>query len=199
MAKFTYLQPPIHHFSILRLKHAKHSKNDAAHGRCCATVQSLPETKRAAATASYTIARITGLFWVCCRPCVVTLRFMPKMALLLKMTWQPTVRCPPHCSLPPAAGQRKDQAVRLRPSFLAAAPRSVRSDDAMIPGCPTRSAATSLQLLAVQTRNKPVIHTIVQVADVVVCFVSGLQFVTTLERSSEQQHHLLRCRFAERD
>ena len=90
----SFLQPPVHHFSILRLKHAKHSKNDAAHGRCCATVQSLPETKRAAATAPYTIARITGLFGVCCRPCVVTLRFMPKMALLLKMPWAA------HCPLP---------------------------------------------------------------------------------------------------
>jgi hypothetical protein len=38
----------------------------------------------------------------------------------------------------------------------------------------------------VQTRNKPVIDTIVQVADVVLCFISGQQFVTTLERSSEQ-------------
>ena len=76
--------------------------------------------------------------------------------------------------------------MRLRLSFLAAAPRSVRSDDAMITGCATRSAATSLQLLALQTRNKPVIHTIVHVADVVVLFISGLQFVTTLERRSEQ-------------
>ena len=93
----------------------------------------------------------------------------------------------------PSGGGTQMGAVRLRPSFLAAAPQSVRSDDAMITGCATRSAATSLQLLAVQTRNKPVIHTIVHVADVVVFFISGLQFVTTLERRSEQQHQLLRC------
>ena len=177
----------------------KHCKNDAAHGRCCATVQSQPERKRAAATASYMIARITDLFWVRCRPCVVMLRFMPEMALLLKMTW--AAHCPLPATLLIAASSRpaKDQAVRLCPSFLAAAPRSVRSDDAMILGCASRNAATSLQLLSAQTRNKPVIRTIVQVADVVVCFISGQQFVTTLERSSEPQHHLRRCRFAERD
>ena len=43
-------------------------------------------------------------------------------------------------------------------------------------------------MLAVQTRNKLVLHTIVQVADAVVCFVSGRQCATTLERSSEQLH-----------